>query len=93
MRAHWHVRLIFLAVTVMINNDVGTASDVHCESPPTGQPAIILAVAPNFPPVAVASNTSGEVTVEVAIDAVGVVTSAHILDGHPPLRRVLTFAL
>ena len=49
---------------------------------------VIAAVAPIFPPVVVASNTSGSVVMEVKIDPAGEVTSVNIVDGHPLLRRI-----
>jgi TonB family protein len=57
----------------------------------TEQPAVITAVAPTFPPIAVASNTSGKAVIEVEINAAGEVTSTRIIDGHPLFRRATNF--
>lgn len=53
----------------------------------TEQPELILAVAPIFPPVAVASNTSGRVVIEVKVDAEGTVSTAQIIDGDTLFRQ------
>lgn len=55
---------------------------------PTG---VVLAIAPAFSQVAAMTNTSGNVVIETRINAMGEVTSAKIVDGHPLLRRVKTF--
>jgi TonB family protein len=51
----------------------------------TSQPAVVVAVAPNYFPFALASHTSGEVVVEVKIDSKGLVTDARGLSGKPIL--------
>jgi TonB family protein len=48
-------------------------------------------VAPPFPPIAIASNTSGSVVVEVKVNAAGQVTLAKIKSGHPLLRQMRVF--
>ncbi|MDT7603740.1 MAG: periplasmic protein TonB [Acidobacteriota bacterium] len=50
------------------------------------QVSVIKAVAPTFPPVARAAWVKGVVEVEVTIDNVGTVTSAHSTSGHRLLR-------
>jgi TonB family protein len=57
----------------------------------TEQPAVITAVAPTFPPMAVASNTSGRAVIEVEVNAAGEVISTHIVDGHPLFRQTTNF--
>ena len=57
----------------------------------TEQPAVIAAVAPTFPPMAVVSNTSGQAIVEVAVNAAGEVVSSRIVDGHPLFRQTTHF--
>jgi TonB family protein len=52
-----------------------------------GQPAVVSAVAPAYPVLALASNTSGKVELEVEINAAGEVTSEQIIDGHLLLRQ------
>lgn len=55
------------------------------------EPLVVSAVAPVFPPIAVATNTSGEVVIEVEINAAGEVMSAKTVAGHSLLREVRTF--
>jgi TonB family protein len=50
------------------------------------QPAVITAVAPNYPPIAFSAGITGDVVVEVSIDNEGVVKSAHVVEGHRLLR-------
>ncbi len=50
------------------------------------QPTVALAVAPAYPVLAVASNTSGTVRIEVQVSLTGEVTSARAADGHQLLR-------
>lgn len=52
---------------------------------------VVLAVAPIFPPIAVAANISGSVVIEVKIGANGKVTAAQIIEGHPLLRQGRSF--
>lgn len=47
---------------------------------------VTMAVAPNYPAVALSARITGEVIVEVEIDDEGVVKSAHVLEGHRLLR-------
>lgn len=51
-----------------------------------GQPAVVSAAAPAYPPSAAAASASGEVAVEVGINAKGEVVSARSLEGHALLR-------
>jgi outer membrane biosynthesis protein TonB len=48
-------------------------------------PNVVIAVAPNYFPLALLSHTSGEVVVEVKINSLGVVTSADAISGNPLL--------
>lgn len=57
------------------------------ESTSTERPAVASAVAPAYPVLAVASNTSGTVQVEVKVNTAGEVISAQSVDGHPLLRQ------
>jgi len=57
------------------------------ESTSTERPAVVSAVAPAYPVVAVASNTSGTVQVEVKVNTAGEVIFAQSIDGHPLLRQ------
>lgn len=51
------------------------------------QPAVVSAVAPAYPVLAVASNTSGKVEIEVEVNAAGEVASVRTVDGHLLLRQ------
>lgn len=53
----------------------------------TEQPAVASAVAPAYPLMAVASNTSGTVVIEAQVNAAGEVVSARAVDGHSLLRQ------
>lgn len=48
-------------------------------------PNVVIAVAPTYFPLALASHTSGEVLIEVKINSLGVVTSADAISGDPVL--------
>jgi TonB family protein len=50
-------------------------------------PSVKAAVAPEYPPIAVAGRVSGVVTVRVAIDDSGAVIQASVLQGHPMLKE------
>lgn len=50
-------------------------------------PSVVLAVAPTYPPIALASGIGGEVEVAVTIKADGSVSSARITSGHRLLRE------
>jgi TonB family protein len=52
----------------------------------TDQPMVVTAVAPVFPPVARTANAGGDVTVEVKVNAEGVVASAKATSNIPLLR-------
>lgn len=91
MRVHLSTVIVVLSAAVMISDNAVPVSQAGCWYPPADEPAVIMAVAPVVPPVAVASNSSGEVIVEAMVDAMGVVASAHTISGHPLLRQVRTF--
>ena len=57
------------------------------QSSGTESPGVEFAVAPVFPPIAVAANVSGEVLVEVEVNERGEVRSARSAGGHPLLRK------
>lgn len=50
-------------------------------------PAVTSAASPWYPPVAKAARASGDVVVDVEIDASGNVSSAQAATGHPLLRK------
>lgn len=74
-----------IAVMVII---VGAVM-VHAmqERPSIEQLTVASAVAPAYPVLAVASNTSGTVVIQVQVSAAGEVTSARATDGHQLLRE------
>ncbi|MFN6963920.1 MAG: energy transducer TonB [Pyrinomonadaceae bacterium] len=80
------------------DDTAGTARPV-VEPPPPPRPPVTktlgvingrakLLPVPTYPPGAVALNLQGKVSVQVAIDEEGVVTSAKAVDGHPMFRKV-----
>ena len=56
-------------------------------APPAAQPAVISAASTWYPQAASAARASGDVVVEVEIDASGAVSSAHAVGGHPMLQK------
>ena len=54
----------------------------------TNDAGVVAAVAPVYPVIANTVQASGDVTVDVKIDASGKVTSARAVDGHPLLQSV-----
>ena len=68
---------------------------MQCQSPTLGMSEgpekettrVLVAVAPGYPPLALGSGITGEVTVRVVVNAMGVVTSAKVTDGHRLLRE------
>ncbi len=73
--------------TIIIATVTAFAVRFQSTSTDTAQPAVVMAIAPIFPPVAVASNTSGKVVVEVQVDAAGTVTAAKIIEGDLLFRQ------
>jgi TonB family protein len=49
--------------------------------------AVLSAIAPVYPPIALTANTSGDVQVAVTIDKVGSVTNADFISGSPLLHK------
>jgi TonB family protein len=78
----------YVASTLIIIASAAVALAMRPESSSTEQhPAVASAVAPAYPVLAVASNTSGTVEVEVKVSASGEVISARSVNGHPLLRQ------
>ena len=50
-------------------------------------PAVLAAVAPDYPPAAWRVRAMGTIYVEVKVDGAGVVTSAEYVGGHPMLKE------
>lgn len=74
-----------IAAIIIVSVIVGLAVQARTSNEP---PAVVSAVAPVFPPVAVAANISGDVVIEVDVNAAGEITSARTVEGHPLLRRI-----
>lgn len=68
-----------------------TVFGVRHQSLPIEQPAVVMAVAPDFPPTAVASNTSGKLVIEVQVNTTGMVTEAKVVEGHALFRAAKKF--
>ncbi|MDT4966253.1 MAG: periplasmic protein TonB [Acidobacteriota bacterium] len=58
----------------------------------TKQPPVLSSVAPTYPPIAVAARASGNVIVDLKIDAAGDVLSARAISGHPLLVQTSVLA-
>jgi TonB family protein len=86
LRIHALASAAVAAITTIIFVAVAMPA-VSLQSTSTKQPEVVMAVAPIFPPVAVASNTSGRVVVEVQINAEGNVSMAKIVDGDTLFRQ------
>jgi TonB family protein len=79
--------LLFLSTSTLMGLSWALIVMAHPQSLATEQPRVISAAAPIFPALANAARVSGDVVVEVKIDASGMVTSAHA-EGHALLRKV-----
>lgn len=77
-----------IAAIIIVSTISGLAVQARTSNEP---PAVVSAVAPVFPPVAVAANINGNVVIEVEVNAAGEVTSARTVGGHSLLRRVRAF--
>jgi TonB family protein len=60
---------------------------MHAQVSSSENPAVKAAVAPIYPPLAVAARISGTVTVRAVVDASGSVTQAEVTAGHPMLKQ------
>lgn len=87
MRTSNYVVSKVITVAVVITVSAVTTPMIRPAGAFTEQPAVLSAVAPVYPILAVASNTSGEIKVEVRVNAAGEVTAARSVDGHPLLRQ------
>jgi TonB family protein len=56
------------------------------------EPAVVAAVAPEFPPIARSAHAQGEVIVEVTLASDGTVETSKSLSGHPLLQRAAELA-
>lgn len=73
-----------LAVVIVISTVMVLAVEARS---PSEQVAVVSAVAPIYPPIAVAANAGGTVETEIEVNTAGEVTSARGTGGHPLLRR------
>jgi TonB family protein len=72
----------WLNVTLLLLVMLGlTAHEQVASKPACGTPDVVVAVAPNYFPLALATRASGEVVVEVKVDASGLVTSVQPVSG------------
>ena len=67
--------------------DASSIFAVQSEPQSSEQPPVLLAAAPIFPAIASAARATGNVVVEVKIDSLGAVSSAHTVEGHALLRK------
>jgi TonB family protein len=82
-------RFLRLSGTIEGNHMQGIATSrkgSHWTWSAVKQPQVIVTSAPKYPPLARAARISGSVIVDVDVDAVGVVTSVRLVQGHPLLR-------
>ena len=86
MRINWKIVTSVAAFLTIFNASMAGSGQ---QEPPMDETIkVVTAVAPVFPPIVVASNTSGNVVIEVKIDRTGHVTSTRVIDGHPLLRKI-----
>jgi TonB family protein len=76
------LRLFCLALFLAL----GACMNVSAQT--TDAPAVVAAVAPVYPAIAAAAKASGNVNVDVKIDANGNVSSARAVDAHALLKGV-----
>jgi len=75
------LRLLWLAL-------IFTGACVNASAQTNDGPVVLKAVAPVFPAIAVSARATGDVIVNVKIDAKGQVISAQAVDGHALLKAV-----
>jgi TonB family protein len=80
-------KLYYVTSTLVIFFSAMMGLVISQESTSIERPAVASAVAPPYPVLAVASNTSGTVAVEVKVNASGEVISVRSVGGHPLLRQ------
>lgn len=74
-----------LVTSILLFSSFGPAMAV--QSNESGDPPVVSAVAPIYPPIALAMNAKGEVVIEVSIDAAGKVVSATVVSGNEYFRE------
>ena len=79
----YQLKALFLVVLVLSAG--GLARGQQTRETSEDLPNVVVAVAPNYFPLALLSHASGEVVIEVKINSLGVVTSADAISGIPVL--------
>jgi TonB family protein len=78
------VLMTFLFVLPLVARDANVTYD--------NEPAVVAAVAPEFPPIARSAHAQGEVVVEITLAPDGTVETSKSLSGHPLLQRAAEIA-
>ena len=78
---------LFLLLSVSLFAQHTVAKSDGPKSSIDEQPAVVSAVAPYFPPIALAAHATGKVIIEVKINAKGVVATTKAVSGHPLLQK------
>jgi TonB family protein len=78
---------VSLSLVLLVTSFVSHTGFPSHAAPDAEKPPVVSATAPTYPPLAKAALISGDVPVEVSIDAAGNVTSARAESGHPLLRE------
>lgn len=88
MKMRKHKLPAFASAVLLLGAAVVFAAPASRSKPQAAEPAaVVAAVAPAFPAIAVVARASGEVVVEVKINNAGEVSTARAKSGHPLLRR------
>jgi hypothetical protein len=72
---------VFLLVSILVVNAQEQSSIKE-------QPKVIKAIAPKYPPAAVAVKAESQVIIDVKVNQNGEVVSADVKSGHPLLRKI-----
>lgn len=86
MRLNWKTVIRVAAAMTIFNGSTIDGRQQELRMDETVK--VVTAVAPVFPPIVVASNTSGELIIGVTIDRAGRAIAARVIDGHPLLRQI-----
>ena len=78
--------ILFGLATLTLFSSMRSARTQAFAQTANDQPAVVAAVAPNYPPTARSANISGIVDVEVEINSHGDVDNTKVLSGHPLLQ-------
>lgn len=75
-----------LSIAVLLLSQSTTRLSAQSVAKAADQPTVVVAVAPDYLPIARAMGARGEVVIEVTIDAKGKIVSASIISGNEYLR-------